>query len=94
MGDNHLETLDPQLFQGLKKLVKVTLANNKLKCLDVNLFSGLFDLVEVNIEGNELSFLEPMMFKDLTKFKYLIIGHNHFQEVFQDVLPALLSIIR
>ncbi len=79
LANLRLTELHPNVFKGMKNLIKIHLGRNCLERLDAGTFKGLAKLEHVNLEFNSLTKLDLELFKDLGNLNGLNLRLNNFK---------------
>ena len=82
LGDNVIEKLEANTFQGLSSLRFLALNNNFLKDIKTNAFKGLKSLKKLYLQNNHLSTLECNVFDPLDFFTTISTGTNENSDSF------------
>ncbi|XP_064631942.1 toll-like receptor 4 [Lineus longissimus] len=75
LKNNHIASLDGNIFENLFELEKIDLNNNDLVRLDKDIFQSLLKLVSLDISNNRLIEFAPAL--NSKKMRYLGLGGNN-----------------
>ena len=77
--NNHLQSLETDIFNGLQKLQILNVNNNNLKFLPPYLFNGLPEFGLLLLENNHLESLPADLFNGLHNIVQISLGNNHLE---------------
>uniref|UniRef100_A0A3Q3X4F6 LRRCT domain-containing protein n=1 Tax=Mola mola TaxID=94237 RepID=A0A3Q3X4F6_MOLML len=89
---NKLETLTPDMFEGLVNLLQLDLSQNNLGKLSSDAFNGLNKLLSLNLGRNFIKKLPPTIFSSLTELKQLgelFLNDNKLQSLPDNIFHGL-----
>ena len=81
LNNNKLETMPEDVFDGLSKLKKLSLAWNQLKIVSPAWFSQLPALEHLDLTGNDFETIPDKSFDKLHKLKVLALSSNRLKTV-------------
>uniref|UniRef100_A0A8C7XFM5 LRRCT domain-containing protein n=1 Tax=Oryzias sinensis TaxID=183150 RepID=A0A8C7XFM5_9TELE len=89
LDGNQLETLAPEMFEGLAALLVLDLTRNKLTGPGAGIFDGLTNLTVLNLGRNNIKNLEEGIFDQLTSLEELILHGNKIEGIAPQVFWSL-----
>ncbi|XP_045530002.1 immunoglobulin domain and leucine-rich repeat-containing protein 2 isoform X2 [Pieris brassicae] len=79
--DSNLQTLEPDIFNGLHNLEYIDLSRNEIKRTENGLFARLNRLKHLNISRNQIVDIPRKPFVDLQNLEVLDVSHNQIQVI-------------
>ncbi|XP_022122476.2 leucine-rich repeat and immunoglobulin-like domain-containing nogo receptor-interacting protein 3 isoform X2 [Pieris rapae] len=79
--DSNLQTLEPDIFNGLHNLEYIDLSRNEIKSTENGLFARLNQLKHLNISRNQIVDIPRKPFVDLQNLEVLDVSHNQIQVI-------------
>jgi Leucine-rich repeat (LRR) protein len=83
---NIIINLEKNIFNNLKHLERLLLANIGITELDENIFNNLTQLVELNLSNNKLTNLNKDIFKNNTQLQILDLSNNNITNLDKDII--------
>ena len=91
--NNNITQVSETAFQGLYRLVELSLSKNNIELLKDNLFEDLLHLLYLDLSRNRLVSLKPRVFNGLGKLTHLSIAYNQLTYLDESVFKELSNLI-
>lgn len=92
LPDNHIETIDVNLFETCSNLTKIILNNNNLTKIDGETFKNLPKLSTLSLNNNQIESIDEKAFEGCSNLTELYLHDNKIKHVYRNTFEALNSI--
>ena len=89
LSENHLRSIDPDVFNDVPKLSHLFLDHNNLTELSSSIFHGLPNLIQIHLDTNNLIFIHGNIFEKSSQLELVQIAYNKLSVIDDNIFQEL-----
>ncbi len=93
LNNNQITTIQPSIFQDLKRLHFLSLQNNQITGIQPGTFQGLANLQVLDMSNNQITTISPNTFEELQGLTFLFLHQNKISSIEPGVFRGLSNLI-